>query len=205
VQESPSSNNIVTLMAMQVRYGDLDGMLIAARKLLEMDLVSETNLLQAARLVQHKNSRIARQLWDRAVVEQPLDPEILGEVISTGYQLSLDKGDPNFRIFFYQAQILSLEGRGPFTAVSLKDIIAQQQKWLEKSKELSSKYDRGEFPLSVIADISRIPLISLFQTILSNNAAAPNPHHQPSTMIRHGGRPVQEHPLTKEFKLYSTK
>ena len=198
VQEYPNPNNLATLLAIQFRQGDTYGMVITARHLLKHEDVPPINLLQAARLVQPENLRLARQLWQQAVAE-PVDPKILGEVIDVGFKLSLDSDDSKLRPFLHQAQLLSLKGQGPFQAFTLKEAISLQQSWAERANVLNQKYDRGEIPIHLIAEASQFPLVNLFRDLLRKSAVVSNPHRQPPLFVRHGGRSVQTHPLTEEF------
>jgi nucleoside phosphorylase len=203
-KDYPTANNLATLLAIQFRQGDAHGIVITARHLLDHDDVPPINLLQAARLVQPENLRLARQLWQKAT-EASVDPEILGEVIDIGFKLSLDANDAEFRQFLHQAQLLAFEDKGPFKAVPLKEVISLQRSWTEHASELNSKYDRGELPIHLVAKAGRFPLVNLYRDLIQKNAAAPNSHQQPSILIRHGGRPVQVHPLSEEFRLSCTR
>jgi len=203
-KDYPTANNLATLLAIQFRQGDAHGMVITARHLLNHDDVLPVNLLQAARLVQPKSLSLARQLWQKAT-EDSVDPEILGEVIDIGFNLSLDANDAKFRQFLHQAQLLAFEDKEPFKAVPLKEVISLQRSWTEHASELNSKYDRGELPIHLIAKAGRFPLVNLYRDLIRKNAAAPNSHRQPSILIRHGGRPVQVHPLSEEFRLSCTR
>jgi len=204
VRDYPTANNLETLMEMQFRQGDTHGLVITARHLAEHQYVLPMSLLQAAKLVQPENLRLARQLWEKAIVE-PVDPEILGEVIDIGFKLSFDANDSKFRLFLQRAQILALEGKGSFKAVPIKEIIALQRNWTKRASELSQKYDRGEIPIHLVAGAGRFPRLNLFRDLLQKNATAPNPHRQMSVLIRHGSRPVQVHPLTEEFRSSCTR
>lgn len=203
-KDYPTTNNLATLLAIQFRQGDTHGMVITARHLLDHDHVPPVNLLQAARLVQPENLRLARQIWHKAT-EATVTPEILGEVIDIGFKLSLDANDSKFRQFIHQAQFLAFDDKGPFKAVPLKEIISLQRSWTEHANELNSKYDRGELPIHLVAEAGRFSLVNLFQDILQKNAATPNPHRQQSILIRHGGRPVQVYSLLEEFRLSCTR
>ncbi len=203
-KDYPTANNIATLLAIQFRQGDAHGMVITARYLLEKDDVPTANLLQAARLVQPKDLRLARQLWQKAT-EASVNPDMLGEVIDIGFKLSLDANDAEFRQFLHQAQLLALEGKGPFKAVPLREVISLQRSWSEHANELNTKYDRGALPIHLVAEAGRFPLVNLFRDLLQNNSVTPNPHRQPSILVRHGGRPMQVHPLPEEFRLSCTR
>ena len=198
-KDYPTANNLATLLAIQVRHGDSYAMVITARQLLNHGNAPQVNLLQAARLVQPENPSLARQLWQKAT-ESLVNPEILGDVIDIGYKLALDAQNPDFRRFLHQAQLLAIEGQGPFKAVSLKKAISIQRSWIEHANELSSKYDRGELPIHLYAMAGRFPFVNLYRNLLQKNASAPNPHRQASLPIRHGSRSVQSHPLSEEFR-----
>ena len=202
-KDYPTANNLATLLAIQFRQGDAHGIVITARYLLEKDDVPPANLLQAARLVQPKDLRLARQLWQKAT-EASVDPDMLGEVIDIGIKLSLDANDAEFRQFLHQAQLLALEDKGPFKAVPLREVISLQRSWSEHANELNTKYDRGALPIHLVAEAGRFPLVNLFRDLLQKNAMTPNPHRQPSILVRHGGRPMQAHPLSEEFRLSCT-
>lgn len=204
VKDYPTADNLVTLLEIQFQQGDAHDMVITARHLLEKDDVPQIKLLQAAEFIQPENLRLARQLWKKAT-EVSVEPEILRDVIDIGFKLSFDANDSGFRQYIHQAQLLAHEDKGSFKAVPLKEIISLQRSWTDHARELNSKYDRGQLPIHLVTEAGRFPLINLYRDLIQKNASAPNPHRQPSILIRHGGRPVQVHPLSEEFRSSCTR
>ena len=126
-------------------------------------------------------------------------------MIDIGFKLSLDANDLGFGQFLRQARHLALEDKGPWKTVPLKEFNSLQRSWTERANELNTKYERGELPIHLIAEAGRFPLINLYRDLIQKNASAPNPHRQPSILIRHGGHPVQVHPLSEEFRSSCTR
>ncbi len=169
--------NLVTLMDLQLNLGDLRGLASTASRLLKQEDVHPISLLRAARCLLSEDFTLARQLWQRAVTA-PIEAEILGEVITLGYNLGLD---PEMQPFLQRAQILAINGEGPFQAVNIKELLERQQEWAENAVLINQKYDNAELPIHLIAQIHRFALTDIFRLILKDPVLA-----------RYGARPFPE-------------
>ncbi|NER48521.1 MAG: hypothetical protein F6J92_17825, partial [Symploca sp. SIO1A3] len=180
--------NLVTLMNLQLNQGNLRGLAITASRLLKQEEIEPISLLQAARYLISENQKLAHQLWQRAVTV-PIEAEVLGEVISLGYNLGLDQ---EIQPFVHQAQRLAIKGEGSFQAVNIKKLLELQQEWAENAAWINQKYDNAEVPIHLIAKIRRFALTKIFRDFPSSNAKNPNPHFQAAVLARYGARPFPE-------------
>jgi hypothetical protein len=191
-------DHLITLMAMQFRHGDLQGLVTTARCLHQRNDVLAFNYLQAALLIQSESKDLACKLWRKAV--QTVDPECLGEVIDVGFRLSLDK---ELRPFLHQAQLLALEGKGQLKAIELKEFMSLRKAWDNQSNEINQKYEKGEIPLHLLIESGNISFVEISRVLLQKNADQLNPHRQATLLTRHGGRAVQDKPFSEDFSTIS--
>jgi hypothetical protein len=184
-----------TWMNLQYHQGDTKGLVVTARNLVSREDVQPINLLIAARWVHLEDKALACRLWSKAT-EKPIQEEILGSAIDIGFRLSLET---ELRPFIQRAQRLAFEGKGPFKAVEFREILALRQTTFEHLTELYQQYERGELPIHLIAEVSKMPLVNFFQATLQKNTATLNPQFQPPVFTRYGGRSAQLLPFSAEF------
>nr|WP_322715961.1 hypothetical protein [Nostoc sp. ChiQUE02]MDZ8228816.1 hypothetical protein [Nostoc sp. ChiQUE02] len=186
---------LLTWMNLQLRLGDTKGLVISARQLAAHKDAHPSNLLWAASWVYLESKDLAQKLWKQAT-EQSIDENLLGLVIDLSFKLNFEK---EARSYIQQAQLLALEGKGPFKAVEIRELLKLHQNWYNQVTDISQKYDNGELPIHLVTEAGKIPLVKLLHEQLQRNAFAPNPHFQAPVFIRHGGRPLQILPFSEEF------
>ena len=180
--------NLVTLIKLQRDQGNLRGVAITASRLLRHENVHPNALLQVARWLLSEDPELSRQLWQQAITAT-IEPEILGEVITLGYNLGLDR---EVQPFAQQARILAISGEGRFHAVEVHELLELQREWTENAASMNRKYDNAEAPIHLIAQVHRLALTSIFRVLPNENANQPNPHVQPAILIRYGARPFPQ-------------
>jgi hypothetical protein len=180
--------NLVTLMDLQLNQGDLRGLASTASRLLKQEDVHSISLLRAARCLLSEDPTLARQLWQRAVTA-PIEAEILGEVITLGYNLGLDR---EMQPFVHRARVLAINGEGPFQAVRIRELLELHQEWAENAALINQKYDNAELPIHLIAQTRRFALTDIFRVLPRANTNNPNPHCQAAVLARYGARPFPE-------------
>ena len=188
VRSHETVENLVTLMDLQLNQGDLRGLASTASRLLKQEDVHPNFLLRAARCLLSQNPTLARQLWQRAVTA-PIEAEILGEVITLGYNLGLDR---EMQPFVHRARVLAINGEGPFQAVRIRELLELHQEWAENAALINQKYDNAELPIHLIAQARRFALTSIFRVLPRANTNNPNPHCQAAVLARYGARPFPE-------------
>ncbi|WP_138505503.1 hypothetical protein [Nostoc sp. PA-18-2419] len=186
---------LLTWIDLQLRLGDMKGLVISARELAAHKDVQPINLLKAANWVYLENKKLAQKLWKQAT-EKPIDENLLDLVIDLSFKLNLEK---EARSYIQQAQLLALEGKGPFKAVDIRELLKLSQNRYNQVTDISKKYDNGELPTHAVAEAGKIPLLKLLHEQLQKNAFASNPHFQAPVFIRHGGRFIQLLPFSEEF------
>ncbi|MBE9119516.1 hypothetical protein IQ269_01545 [Tychonema sp. LEGE 07199] len=188
VRSHETVENLVNLMNLYLNQGDLRGLAMTACRLLRQEDVHPISWLWAGRCLLSEDPGLARQLWQKAVTA-PIEAEVLGEVISLGYKLGLDR---EIEPFVRQAQILAMKGEGPFQAVRIKELLELQQKWAENAALINQKYHNAELPIHFIAQIQKLALTHFFHILPRENANNPNPHYQAAVLARYGARPFPE-------------
>ena len=187
VRSHETVENLVTLMNLYLNQGDLRGLAMTASRLLRQEDVHPISWLWASRCLLSEDPNLARQLWQKAVTP-PIEAEVLGEVISLGYKLGLDR---EIEPFMCQIQILAMKGESSFQAVRIKEFLELQQKWAENAALINQKYDNAELPIHLIAQ-QKLALTHFFHILPRENANNPNPHYQQAVLARYGARPFPE-------------
>jgi hypothetical protein len=188
VREHDATEHLLVLMDLQLRQGDIRGHAITARRLATREGVAQINLLRAANSVLLEDAALARKLWKRAI-SGTVDPHVLSEAIDVGYRLNLDR---ELRPFLQRAQLLAIEGKGPFRAVALRELLSHRQNWIEHLNSVNQNYESGEIPIHLFAEVGKSPLVRIFYDLAQRNCTAPNPQLQPAILARHGSRLLQE-------------
>lgn len=190
VRSHETAETLTTLIELQLNQGNLRGAAINAFRLLKQENVYPLSLLRIARCLLSEDRNLARELWQRAIGLE-ITPEILGEVISLGYYLELDRELPPF---IHRAQIIALAGgsESPFHSVELNELLEMQQNWANNTQEIYKKYDESDFPIHLIAQTLRFPLTKVFHVLPKTNASNSNPYFQVAILARYGARPFPE-------------
>lgn len=187
-KDDRSVENISLLMDVHLVKGDLTGLQVASKKLLQRDDVEAQDLLRAAHVVQVKDSNLAAKFWTRAVgIGVPDDPELVVFAQSIASKLGLEnESEELMRRMMRQAH----EGRGPVKIMSLRQLFKHREKWARAEQEIDQKYGTGEIPLQLLTRQKKISLAKIFSWIADKNKSNRDLHHSPRLLIRHGSRIV---------------
>jgi hypothetical protein len=187
-KDDRSVENIALLMDVHLVKGDLTGLQVASRKLLQRDDVEAQDLLRAAHVVQVKDANLAAKFWTRAVgIGVPDDPELVAFAQSIASKLGLEnESEELMKRMMRQAH----EGRGPMKIMSLRQLFKQREKWARAEQEIDQKYGTGEMPLQLLTKQKKISLAKIFSWIADKNKSNRDLHHSPRLLIRHGSRIV---------------
>ncbi|MUL39429.1 hypothetical protein [Gloeocapsopsis dulcis] len=188
VRSHETVDTLTTLMDLQLTQGDLRGAAITASRLLRQENVHPIPLLRAARCLLSEDRNLACELWRRAVALE-ITPDILGEVITLGFNLRLE---PEVEPFVHQARILAITGESPFQAVRIHELLEMQRDSAERAQEISQQYDNSELPIHLILQAQRLSLTNIFHVLPEANASDPNPQFQAAILARYGGRPFPQ-------------
>jgi hypothetical protein len=184
VRSQETAENLVMLMNLQANQGDLRGVARTATCLLRNEQTHPIALLQAARYLLSEDVNLSQRLWRRAVTAE-IDVELLGEVITLGFNLELDQ---EIQPFLHRAQILALSEEGLFQAVAVHELLEQERSRRTGAEDVNIQYDNAELPIHLIAQRLSLSLTRIFQTLLEANVAEPNPLLQTPILIRYGAR-----------------
>jgi nucleoside phosphorylase len=187
VREESSTENIIVLIDVQRQTGDLKGLTITARSLLQREDVTPTSLIRAARIVHVEQPELAKEFWHRAKPGVVEDANLLGEAVMIGYALGLDD---EVAPLFQKAQLLTAQGKGVFRAFDLKEFGDWLRGRSEYVNNIQRTYGKGEIPLQLFAHAMRLPLVDLLHGLPQQSREATDLRFQPHLFVRHGGRPI---------------
>jgi len=187
LRREASTQNLVTLMQAQLSSGDIKGLAISARDLMEREDVEPDTLVRAVSWVHFEDPELAKRLWRRAASDEFSDPTQLPALIETGFRLGLDEETAPL---FKKAQESSAEGRGPLKSVSVEDFIAANRVRAQEVAELQRDYERGSFPLHTLPNAFNRTLVDLLHGLPEHSSKNFDPVHQARIYIRHGGKPI---------------
>ena len=191
IHQDDTTENILTLMDVQMRKGDLKGLALTARRLALREDVSSINLLRATKFAQFEDPELAKQFWYRVCGREDVlqDPNLLSETLSLGFSLGLDA---EMVPLYARMQEFATQERGSIRRVNLKDLPSMARNRAEYVSQIQQKYERGEGPIHFAAAQLNMPLAHAFHGIPEHNRQAPSPWTQPIIWARHGGRPLHE-------------
>ncbi len=184
--DEPTTNNLTALAHIYIEKGDLKNLAIVARRLKGPSDLSDTDLLQFARLIHWEDKDLAIQFW-RQSVQRSIPNKLLTHAISIGYLLGLDS---ELRPLLKRMYKLGRKKRGPVKLATTKDMIRIIREQREHGAQLDKAYSQGIAPIHVIAERANRPLVDFYHRLPEDNESAPEPATQPFLMARHGGRPV---------------
>ncbi len=182
----PTAANILALLDLYRRVGNLPAMVHHARRLRPLRALTALQALQAARLVRHDDPGLARDLWRRAVEQGDLPDGAVGDAWALGFQLGCDD-----ELRPLMPRLMAPGGPpGGIEILNAVDLPAMLQRQRTRQEEMARMYIAGTAPISIAAWSWRRSLVSLYHDDLLARAEAPNPLRQPALLARHGGRPI---------------
>jgi hypothetical protein len=182
-----STDNLLTLLEVQARVGDLKSLSVHARELLERDIIPLVPLLNIARLLIAENKTLAVKLWRKSLIQAEKDPDLIGDAVDIGYRLNLER---EMTDLLDKMMKYANEGAGNVKLLHIDELRKLIQTKREKTGFIQEKYDKGEVPIHTILNQMDISLTRIYQVISQENSLDPNPHHQPIILSRHGGRQI---------------
>lgn len=185
-REVPSLESQIALSTLFFDKGDLKGLAIVARRILDDSTLTSEKSLWFAQVVQLEDRHLAISFWKKAI-EKGIPDELVGNAISTGYQLGLDT---ELRPLFLRMIELGRVGKGGIRAFSTEEIISFAKERFESTLKLQEKYRTASAPIHVIAHSLNITLADLYHGLLYNNETAPEPNNQGYILVRHGSRAI---------------
>ena len=190
--EDPTTENVINLLDVQRQTGDLKGLAVTARSLLERDDVGPRSLVRSARLVLLEHKELALKLWRRAKPGVMDDPHLVMEALLLGYALGFDASDPEVKPLFERMQEFTAEGKGPGEILHKDQLRAWIQESARRRHEIAQNYYKGSIPSHLFAPEHQLQLSELLHRIPEDNRHSPSPRLQPAIFIRHGGRAIEE-------------
>lgn len=183
--EEPTTTHILDLAQIYYEKGDLKMLAIISRQLVGRSDLSPENSFWLARLLQWEDQKLAISFW-RGTAAKTLPDTLVGEAVTLGYQLGLDREVTPLLKKLYE---LGHEKRGGTQIATIDDIISFTKQQYQDAIKLSEFYRGGTIPIHMIAErLQQRPLADLYHVILSENEAILQPKNQLYLLARHGGR-----------------
>ncbi|HQU81687.1 MAG TPA: hypothetical protein PKY59_01090, partial [Pyrinomonadaceae bacterium] len=203
VKDDNNVENIALLMDVHLVKGDLTGLQVTSKKLLQRSEVNVQDLLRAAHLVQVKDPNLAVKFWTRAIeIGVPDDPELV--VFAQGIASKLGLEDESRELtsrMMQQAQ----EGRGPMKMMTIGQLLKDNEKRWKASQEIDQKYGAGDMPLHLLSSHKNTSLAKIFYWVADKNKESRNIHYSPRLFTRHGARiiyPLSDFANSKNWNLH---
>lgn len=194
VQHASSTVNLGVLLDVYFRQGDLQSLTLAARDIVHRSDVQPEALVKAARLVRLQDQELARKLLRKVIPLVDEQPELLGAVIHTGFELNIeDETGPLLR----KVTTLTPDTQTGMKVIDAKDFPAMHQRIMEGNQQAARHYGQGEIPLHLYAERFNRTLSELLHEKPEENRRAFDPRRQFPAFIRHGSQAVK-HPLIAE-------
>jgi nucleoside phosphorylase/tetratricopeptide (TPR) repeat protein len=189
VRRDQDTENILVLIDVQGKVGDLWGIAVTARELLRRDDVRPQALIRIARLIYLKHAELAKEFWLRAKDRVFEDPDLLSEAIGLGFTLGLDN---ELAPLFAQAQEFIDKGEGPFQVFNLEQFSSWMKERAEYIDFVNQNYASGKIPLHFLSQATGVTLAEILHSVPEQNRNAVDLRLQPKVFTRHGGRAIWE-------------
>lgn len=181
-QDDPGVESAMLLMDVQLTKGDLTGIEVTARRLLNQSDLTSGQLLRAAHLAQLKNPTLAKKFWTRAVEGASDDPDLTAFAVQMAAKLGVEnqRGSLMQRMMEYASQ-----GQGPVQAMTMEQTLEVMREGWQRQEQLRQMYASGEAPLQLWA---KGRLAQVFRGLAESNADLSDAHRRTRILVRHGGR-----------------
>jgi nucleoside phosphorylase len=198
-KDDPSVENLMLLMDVQLTKGDLTGLEVSARHLLNREDLTSGQLLRAAHLVKLNNPSLAKRFWTRAVESAAEDPNLTAFAIDMAAKLGLEnqRGSLMQRMMEYAEQ-----GQGPMKVMNMEQALEIMREGRQQQDRLEQMYGSGEAPLHALA---KGGLAQVFRGLAEWNRTVTDSHRGSRILIRHGGRslpPLAYMEAAKNWRLH---
>lgn len=189
VSSDPSTVNILLEVEMHHRMGDLKGVAVSARELLNREDIEPRDLLWIAKWVYVEHRELAIAFWRRAQTAALNDPDLLAFLIVLGFTLGLDK---EIQPLMKKMSEYTAEGKGPIKSFSLEEF----SDWAKQRNEyigiILRNYAKGAIPIHIVANEVGITLAEALHLSAEENRKNGNLVFGSKIFIRHGGKLVNE-------------
>jgi hypothetical protein len=130
-------------------------------------------LIRAAKLSQASGQGPFEGLMNAAVERAPQDPRVLIGAYSMVIEEGLEDRKPEAKAWFRSA--LDLSGPdGPVKRFELKELLAQQVDWNERTRKINDAVVKGDLPLTFAAPGLRTTLVDVVLRNLCRNVTLPD-------------------------------
>src|ERR1044072_1573686 len=189
IRQDPSTENIITLIDVQISKGDLKGAAITARSVRDREDVRPVSLIRAAGLIHTEDPELAKTFWFRAKDASLNDPELLGIALNVGFTLALQSDlGPLIR----RMQEFAASKQGSFRTLNMKQVLEIMKERAEHLTEVYNLYAGAEIPLHLLSSTTKEPLASYLHGTPEQNREEFYPLTQFRVFTRHGGRHVEQ-------------
>jgi hypothetical protein len=197
-QEDESMESLMLLMDVRLTKGDLVGLELSARELLNRDDVTAEQYLRVAHLVKLNNPSLAKRLWLRAVENAADSAELTAFAVDIAAKLGLEKyrGSLMQRMMEYAEQ-----GQGPMRAVSMEQTLQMMRETAQQQAQLQQMYAAAEAPIHLVA---KGGLAQVLHGLAEWNRSADRRERR-HLLVRHGGRtllPIDYQEVATNWRLH---
>ena len=189
IAEGGASERLLDLeMAIAVESGAWENLaVITAAHLADGRKREGGALIQAAIAAQVAGVGRMMELADAAVAAAPNDPGVLMGAYMIVTEEGLEEKRPEAQNWFKRAIVLSGE-EGPLRQVEIKDLLAMQGDWRERTGKINTSLERAELPLAIAAKGLNTTVIDLVARNFARNERLLDPRQRAALPLFAGHR-----------------
>jgi hypothetical protein len=188
IRQDPSTENIITLIDVQISKGDLKGAAMTARMLRDRTDMPPLSLIRAAGLIHTEDAELAKHFWLRAKNASLNDPDLLAAALNVGFALDLQS---ELGPLILRMQEFASKEQGSFRAFDMPQVLEMMKERAEQFAEVYGLYARAEIPSHMLSWNTKELLADYLHATPDQNRQDFDPLAQFRVFTRFGGRPVQ--------------
>lgn len=187
--EQPTTPNLLALIELHQRQGDLAACAVVARRLAGARDLTPDQLLHLAQLVHVDDRPLARGFWRRAV-KGPLRDERVSAAVDLARRLGEAEDRPLLASLQQRLTSLGREGKAGVVFVETEEQLRSFIQAIRSSEaETTRLYRRAEAPLHVLLSRFNVGWVAFFRGSVTDNQAAKTFSARRALYVRHGARP----------------
>jgi tetratricopeptide (TPR) repeat protein len=181
------ARNLLAQFSAQFALGDLRGCVSTARLISGRPDVPPLQRLQVAAHIGSHDQPLAVSLWEEAVKQNSIDPEVIMLAVDLGFRLGLDD-----RVGPLLAHLprLAASGEAGVRMIGMEEILQHMRDHDERLREVNEHYNAGRLPMHMCAAEARHPLADVYHLQLERNEQAETLLGRAPLLARHGAKPV---------------
>lgn len=177
------------LLEAQIDHGDLPGIEVTGRLILAAEDATQPALLRAVGMVGVSSPGLAKQLWQRALAQGPLEDDLVLAAYTLGNSISAS--DAELAPLASRIGEIAESDSDLVQAFSTQDAVSMMSSARQRQEEVHAKYERAEVPVHVLPEAHRPSILAAFSVASPARSGSLDPLAEPAVLARHGGWPLR--------------